>query len=172
MAGRAMAKQSFSRSVALSSGYSAVRPDYPTKILGQCWRFLETVDYGGVRSGPRGDRCASDTDLLGKTNVHLSGGAPAAMCHSRIMNHSRGLGSSIEIMGVRNKGAVGKTGALHAPRPPCYLAGCIADGSAPVLCVDTCLLYTSDAADEEDSVDLGGRRIIKKKNNREKRRRS
>ena len=26
-----------------------------------------------------------------------------------------------------------------------------------------CLLYTSDAADEEDSVDLGGRRIIKKK---------
>src|SRR5665648_1284313 len=28
---------------------------------------------------------------------------------------------------------------------------------------DTCLLYTSDAADEEDSVDLGGRRIIKKK---------
>src|SRR5665648_1153258 len=28
--------------------------------------------------------------------------------------------------------------------------------------VYTCLLYTSDAADEEDSVDLGGRRIIKK----------
>ena len=26
-----------------------------------------------------------------------------------------------------------------------------------------CLLYTSDAADEEDSVDLSGRRIIKKK---------
>eukprot|EP00658_Telonema_sp_P-2_P063874 TRINITY_DN5269_c0_g1_i1.p2 TRINITY_DN5269_c0_g1~~TRINITY_DN5269_c0_g1_i1.p2 ORF type:complete len:102 (-),score=24.70 TRINITY_DN5269_c0_g1_i1:35-340(-) len=25
-----------------------------------------------------------------------------------------------------------------------------------------CLLYTSDAADEEDSVDLGGRRVIKK----------
>src|SRR5664279_3838335 len=25
-----------------------------------------------------------------------------------------------------------------------------------------CLLYTSDAADEEDSVDLGGRRLIKK----------
>ena len=26
----------------------------------------------------------------------------------------------------------------------------------------TCLLYTSDAADERSSVDLGGRRIIKK----------
>ena len=28
-----------------------------------------------------------------------------------------------------------------------------------------CLLYTSDAADERSSVDLGGSRIIKKKNN-------
>ena len=33
-----------------------------------------------------------------------------------------------------------------------------------------CLLYTSDAADERSSVDLGGRRIIKKKNTRESRR--
>ena len=31
-----------------------------------------------------------------------------------------------------------------------------------VAVVYICLLYTSDAADEEDSVDLGGRRIIKK----------
>ena len=31
--------------------------------------------------------------------------------------------------------------------------------------LDTCLLYTSDAADERSSVDLGGRRILKKKNN-------
>ena len=30
-------------------------------------------------------------------------------------------------------------------------------------CADACLLYTSDAADERSSVDLGGRRIIKKK---------
>ena len=35
-----------------------------------------------------------------------------------------------------------------------------ADGGAG----GTCLLYTSDAADERSSVDLGGRRIIKKKN--------
>ena len=33
----------------------------------------------------------------------------------------------------------------------------------------TCLLYTSDAADEEDSVDLGGRPLHKKKKNKEKR---
>src|SRR5674536_403079 len=32
-----------------------------------------------------------------------------------------------------------------------------------IMRIRTCLLYTSDAADEEDSVDLGGRRIIKKK---------
>ena len=31
--------------------------------------------------------------------------------------------------------------------------------------ISTCLLYTSDAADERSSVDLGGRRIIKKKKN-------
>ena len=29
--------------------------------------------------------------------------------------------------------------------------------------VKSCLLYTSDAADERSSVDLGGRRIIQKK---------
>ena len=36
--------------------------------------------------------------------------------------------------------------------------------------VNGCLLYTSDAADERSSVDLGGRRIIKKKNKRERER--
>ena len=34
----------------------------------------------------------------------------------------------------------------------------------PTSLSDLCLLYTSDAADERSSVDLGGRRIIKKKN--------
>ena len=32
---------------------------------------------------------------------------------------------------------------------------------------ENCLLYTSDAADERSSVDLGGRRIIKKKKKKE-----
>ena len=36
--------------------------------------------------------------------------------------------------------------------------------------ISLCLLYTSDAADERSSVDLGGRRIIKKKKKQEKRR--
>ena len=34
----------------------------------------------------------------------------------------------------------------------------------PPLKITGCLLYTSDAADERSSVDLGGRRIIKKNN--------
>ena len=34
----------------------------------------------------------------------------------------------------------------------------------PLAIAGGCLLYTSDAADERSSVDLGGRRIIKKKN--------
>ena len=33
--------------------------------------------------------------------------------------------------------------------------------------LERCLLYTSDAADERSSVDLGGRRIIKKKTRRD-----
>eukprot|EP00658_Telonema_sp_P-2_P055495 TRINITY_DN4410_c0_g2_i2.p2 TRINITY_DN4410_c0_g2~~TRINITY_DN4410_c0_g2_i2.p2 ORF type:complete len:153 (+),score=37.86 TRINITY_DN4410_c0_g2_i2:134-592(+) len=37
------------------------------------------------------------------------------------------------------------------------------DGRFTITDITSCLLYTSDAADEEDSVDLGGRRIIKKK---------
>ena len=42
---------------------------------------------------------------------------------------------------------------------------------APVVRRDhwRCLLYTSDAADERSSVDLGGRRIIKKKKQKENR---
>ena len=35
--------------------------------------------------------------------------------------------------------------------------------AAPSPSDSSCLLYTSDAADERSSVDLGGRRIIKKK---------
>ena len=35
----------------------------------------------------------------------------------------------------------------------------------------SCLLYTSDAADERSSVDLGGRRIIQKKNKKKKEKR-
>ena len=48
---------------------------------------------------------------------------------------------------VRSAGGVMR-GAFTATDKPAY---------------SLCLLYTSDAADERSSVDLGGRRIIKKK---------
>src|SRR5674536_407962 len=47
------------------------------------------------------------------------------------------------------------------------IPGVRAYSSIPAGLCRICLLYTSDAADEEDSVDLGGRRIIKKKNKRQ-----
>ena len=50
------------------------------------------------------------------------------------------------------------------------LANLVNNGLIVVLSVvvlsGVCLLYTSDAADERSSVDLGGRRIIKKKKKR------
>ena len=46
----------------------------------------------------------------------------------------------------------------HQRRPELRLRFVRGENYAP-----TCLLYTSDAADERSSVDLGGRRIIKKK---------
>ena len=47
----------------------------------------------------------------------------------------------------------------------------IFDGLSGLWCAGLghgCLLYTSDAADERSSVDLGGRRIIKKKHLRDR----
>ena len=40
--------------------------------------------------------------------------------------------------------------------------------TACIACHSACLLYTSDAADEEDSVDLGGRRILETARDRAK----
>ena len=44
----------------------------------------------------------------------------------------------------------------------CRIGG---NGDGAVNRLRTCLLYTSDAADERSSVDLGGRRIINKTTN-------
>ena len=48
-------------------------------------------------------------------------------------------------------------GAIDASQTPLIFSGAARRPLMP------CLLYTSDAADERSSVDLGGRRIIKKK---------
>ena len=49
-----------------------------------------------------------------------------------------------------------RVGALESVHAETGLGGQVAQRAV-------CLLYTSDAADERSSVDLGGRRIIKKK---------
>src|SRR5664280_3810019 len=74
-----------------------------------------------------------------------AGGKPAgADCEK-----TRTAGMGDDVTGI---GKLGHLSPVHSdPRSPF-------DGAK-----GGCLLYTSDAADEEDSVDLGGRRIIKKK---------
>ena len=57
---------------------------------------------------------------------------------------------------VQGVAAMSASGAYGEMRAATGIVG------AANLCIG-CLLYTSDAAHEEDSVDLGGRRIIKKK---------
>ena len=56
-------------------------------------------------------------------------------------------------------------GRVHLQRPQAPAAGEPESERRgdPRLLALPCLLYTSDAADERSSVDLGGRRIIKKK---------
>ena len=43
--------------------------------------------------------------------------------------------------------------------------------TTPGVTAQVCLLYTSDAADERSSVDLGGRRIINKKTKKKRKQR-
>ena len=45
---------------------------------------------------------------------------------------------------------------------------CLMAAQANAKVIPICLLYTSDAADEEDSGDLGGSRIMKKKKNKDR----
>eukprot|EP00656_Telonema_subtile_P057059 TRINITY_DN9293_c0_g1_i1.p1 TRINITY_DN9293_c0_g1~~TRINITY_DN9293_c0_g1_i1.p1 ORF type:complete len:123 (-),score=13.88 TRINITY_DN9293_c0_g1_i1:20-388(-) len=71
--------------------------------------------------------------------------------------------------------ARGLVGSHHAAQPqhaswraaqlPAGTGNALTEGSSVANLYCGCLLYTSDAADEEDSVDLGGRRSLKKKNN-------
>ena len=76
----------------------------------------------------------------------------------RDLVRSRGLGDVYKRQAVSRWPVIGVDGdkGMHA------IVGL--DFVAPAaLRRGSCLLYTSDAADERSSVDLGGRRIIKKK---------
>ena len=77
----------------------------------------------------------------------------------RDLVRSRGLGD------VYKRQAWMEPGMANTSRP-CSTASraVINEPDANAASTTSCLLYTSDAADERSSVDLGGRRIIKKKN--------
>ena len=76
----------------------------------------------------------------------------------RDLVRSRGLGDVYKRQAIYRAYAIQHiTGALSDSR----LRGIKINGRIGV--IYSCLLYTSDAADERSSVDLGGRRIIKKK---------
>ncbi len=62
----------------------------------------------------------------------------------------------------RAQGALGSQGPARLDELVLGSAGRSQGPVRPDELVYGCPLYTSDAADEEDSVDLGGRRIIKK----------
>ena len=78
----------------------------------------------------------------------------------RYLVRSRGLGDVYKRQGLESR-----LGCLKAVRGQELTR--IQPGVSPIdhIPIQPCLLYTSDAADERSSVDLGGRRIIKKKNN-------
>ena len=71
---------------------------------------------------------------------------------------SRGLGDVYKRQGEGLAQGLGVADDRHATGAERQLGAVLAIGLQLV-----CLLYTSDAADERSSVDLGGRRIIKKK---------
>ena len=77
----------------------------------------------------------------------------------RDLVRSRGLGDVYKRQQQQNHRSRRGAGLAVEDLLPC-------NGDGPVVnrVRRTCLLYTSDAADERSSVDLGGRRIIKKKN--------
>ena len=77
----------------------------------------------------------------------------------RDLVRSRGLGDVYKRQRWQGEVRVGGKTAAQAPMP-----GYVFQDARLLPWLNACLLYTSDAADERSSVDLGGRRIIKKTN--------
>ena len=65
-------------------------------------------------------------------------------------------------MCIRDRAYGDSLAPLRVPREAIDARLRTEDGLVRFLKPGCCLLYTSDAADERSSVDLGGRRIIKK----------
>ena len=75
-----------------------------------------------------------------------------------VLVRSRGLGDVYKRQGSAGEGEIDAIDETDARQIQRHRWGDVFEFK-----VLDCLLYTSDAADERSSVDLGGRRIIKKK---------
>ena len=104
--------------------------------------------------------------------VHLGvsierGGLCRHMCSSIFFQAEDGIRDLVRSRGLGDvyKRQAGLREMARVTRPGGRLVVCefSTPAWAPFGTVYICLLYTSDAADERSSVDLGGRRIIKKK---------
>src|SRR5665648_1303052 len=119
----------------------------------------------GSPPGPSaaGSLHAMEERLLGGTGLRVSSLALGTLTWSRDTDEEEAASLLHDF--VDAGGTLVDTAASYADGAAEALVGNLLGGVVAredvLLC--TCLLYTSDAADEEDSVDLGGRRIIKKK---------
>src|SRR5678816_3035902 len=102
----------------------------------------------------------SDVSQLGtdSSSGEVTGVPQRALSVSAVVRMRCGLNSvasGLALEGIRRSGMFSET--------PDSIGGPSRTRTLDPL-IKSCLLYTSDAADERSSVDLGGRRIIKKKN--------
>ena len=111
---------------------------HPTAVVDDGAEVADDVEVGAFTLVHGGVRLGSGT-VIGS---HCSVGEPTELAHGRPL-----------ILGA---------GCLVRSHTVIY-AGSTFEAGLETGHHVTCLLYTSDAADERSSVDLGGRRIIKKK---------
>ena len=111
-------------------------------------------------------------------NAQVTNREGSHFCHEFLEYFFKGFYSLLHFWKVAGNCLATECGSIIVCRRACY--GCtgrfdrFTDTALGVyfaaignlyMAYNTCLLYTSDAADERSSVDLGGRRIIKKKTN-------
>ena len=137
------------------------------------WRFR----LGDVR-GRRGDRESAARRVLCRRLVGLADGEPGGggRCEGRRADCRRALMNAVEVnfdglvgpthnyggLAQGNLAAAANEGSVSNPREAALQGLSKMRALVRMGLTQGCLLYTSDAADERSSVDLGGRRIIKK----------
>eukprot|EP00656_Telonema_subtile_P000166 TRINITY_DN10080_c0_g1_i1.p1 TRINITY_DN10080_c0_g1~~TRINITY_DN10080_c0_g1_i1.p1 ORF type:complete len:140 (+),score=16.72 TRINITY_DN10080_c0_g1_i1:629-1048(+) len=97
--------------------------------------------------------------LLGRVAVGLGSGGAVGTSLVVVEDLAAGVGTLL-VVGIPGEGVLAKN-TLHGVATDVLAVQATLTNAGTITKV--CLLYTSDAADEEDSVDLGGLRISKKK---------